>query len=111
MISHTCSKCSKSLQRLQYCGKCSIVTYCSKECQRADWPTHKLVCTPQLRVDVEAFVTINDIPSSKDNVEEYGLEMFGSIDIARAYFSNKYEMKCQIYAIPLTGKLYRRMLY
>lgn len=26
------------------CGKCSRKKYCSKECQRTDWKTHKLEC-------------------------------------------------------------------
>lgn len=28
------------------CGKCKIMPYCSKECQRRDWPAHKIVCDP-----------------------------------------------------------------
>lgn len=26
------------------CGRCKRVHYCSRECQQADWPMHKLVC-------------------------------------------------------------------
>lgn len=26
------------------CGKCGQVTYCSRQCQLASWPSHKLVC-------------------------------------------------------------------
>ena len=26
------------------CGRCAVVKYCSKECQRKDWATHKKVC-------------------------------------------------------------------
>ena len=26
------------------CGKCGRVSYCSKECQRADWNRHKMLC-------------------------------------------------------------------
>jgi hypothetical protein len=26
------------------CGKCNEVTYCSVECQRKDWPLHKIIC-------------------------------------------------------------------
>ncbi|KAF9933547.1 hypothetical protein FBU30_005189 [Linnemannia zychae] len=28
------------------CSRCKIVNYCSEACQRKDWPTHKLACTP-----------------------------------------------------------------
>jgi hypothetical protein len=26
------------------CGRCSKVAYCSRDCQKADWVRHKLVC-------------------------------------------------------------------
>jgi hypothetical protein len=26
------------------CGGCQAVRYCSRECQRADWKAHKVVC-------------------------------------------------------------------
>ena len=32
------------IQRLQKCGNCRRVQYCSKECQRHDWPVHTLNC-------------------------------------------------------------------
>jgi hypothetical protein len=31
-------------EKLQRCSKCLVVSYCSKECQRKDWPNHKKVC-------------------------------------------------------------------
>jgi len=36
------NKCGKSADMI--CGRCSVVAYCSKECQTADWPTHKREC-------------------------------------------------------------------
>ncbi|KAJ7251586.1 hypothetical protein C8J57DRAFT_1352125, partial [Mycena rebaudengoi] len=43
-----CSACFKSdevLGRpLRRCGKCHIVSYCSKECQTPNWPEHKQTC-------------------------------------------------------------------
>lgn len=42
-ICHYChQKESKSL-KLKTCSSCYIRTFCSKECQRADWPSHKSV--------------------------------------------------------------------
>jgi len=30
--------------KLEYCGGCRRVCYCSKECQNADWEDHRLIC-------------------------------------------------------------------
>jgi hypothetical protein len=42
-----CSKCHKEESenvKLSVCGGCRGVRYCSKECQKMDWPTHKKLC-------------------------------------------------------------------
>jgi hypothetical protein len=45
-----CAKCKKSPANpsiiFPRCTRCQVVRYCSRECQRADWPTHKLNCNP-----------------------------------------------------------------
>ena len=33
------------------CGKCKIVRYCSKECQKVHWSTHKLTCKKDKTAD------------------------------------------------------------
>ncbi|KAI0634533.1 hypothetical protein C8Q77DRAFT_1073092 [Trametes polyzona] len=37
-----CDVCGKSAPRR--CGQCQSASYCSQECQRVDWPTHKKTC-------------------------------------------------------------------
>ncbi|KAL6718952.1 hypothetical protein ACLMJK_003187 [Lecanora helva] len=43
-----CAKCNKSEDELQkplkHCAKCHHQTYCSRECQTADWKAHKKSC-------------------------------------------------------------------
>ncbi|KAG6370251.1 hypothetical protein JVT61DRAFT_12195 [Boletus reticuloceps] len=44
-----CTTCSTTRPKLQTCKQCKSVWYCSKECQRKDWPRHKAWCTPSDR--------------------------------------------------------------
>ena len=41
-----CSIPGRSVKRskAKYCSRCRCVTYCSRECQVADWSRHKLLC-------------------------------------------------------------------
>lgn len=41
-ICHCCQKTSD--EKLPTCSRCKIVGYCNRECQRKDWPKHKLEC-------------------------------------------------------------------
>ncbi|KAK7534904.1 uncharacterized protein J3D65DRAFT_428085 [Phyllosticta citribraziliensis] len=47
---HCCAMCGK--QKARQCKRCKGIRYCSNECQKADWPTHKLLC--------ETFSEFND---------------------------------------------------
>ncbi|KAG6815296.1 hypothetical protein H0H93_010310 [Arthromyces matolae] len=37
-----CELCGKNMK--SRCSQCLSVSYCGKECQREDWPTHKALC-------------------------------------------------------------------
>eukprot|EP01006_Ploeotia_vitrea_P067806 TRINITY_DN98542_c0_g1_i1.p1 TRINITY_DN98542_c0_g1~~TRINITY_DN98542_c0_g1_i1.p1 ORF type:complete len:197 (-),score=14.67 TRINITY_DN98542_c0_g1_i1:166-756(-) len=41
--SHSCKVCNKLAE--SRCSCCKNVWYCSASCQKADWKSHKLVCT------------------------------------------------------------------
>jgi len=45
-----CAVCEKYGNKR--CGKCRKIFYCSAECQREHWSTHKLVCQPVVTEDV-----------------------------------------------------------
>lgn len=38
------------MPKLKHCAGCQTVAYCSKECQKADWPSHKAACKEARRV-------------------------------------------------------------
>jgi len=42
----TCSYCKQTVKRkdLKTCSRCKFAQYCSKECQKLDWPSHKEHC-------------------------------------------------------------------
>ena len=43
-VAGACRHCGKP-DAQKKCGRCLVAPYCSVECQRADWPTHKLSCS------------------------------------------------------------------
>lgn len=46
VASKTCVRCG--VARAHKCGRCLLVRYCSEDCQRAHWPSHKPYCNVQL---------------------------------------------------------------
>ena len=47
MAQEKCTTCSKEPtpeQKLLQCGRCKTAAYCSTDCQKTDWPTHKEQC-------------------------------------------------------------------
>ena len=42
-----CLKCRQEFPKMQLkrCSRCLVVQYCSKECLKNNWPTHKYFCT------------------------------------------------------------------
>lgn len=42
-----CDYCKKYFLHIQRCGRCRIAWYCSRECQKMDWSTHRHVCAAE----------------------------------------------------------------
>ena len=40
---NVCAKCDKT-EGLKQCARCKAVSYCSTDCQKADWKDHKKIC-------------------------------------------------------------------
>ncbi|KAK6991939.1 hypothetical protein R3P38DRAFT_3090248 [Favolaschia claudopus] len=43
----SCFNTDQSANQLRLCGKCKAAHYCSKDCQRRHWPSHRLFCQKQ----------------------------------------------------------------
>lgn len=42
-----CRECGNASGTLLRCSKCKLAKYCSRECQKKDWPLHKTQCDPE----------------------------------------------------------------
>lgn len=49
----TCFKCAQVSQML-LCGKCGYASYCNRNCQLADWQSHKSICQLVVLANVAA---------------------------------------------------------
>ncbi|KAJ6596133.1 hypothetical protein DFH09DRAFT_1357309 [Mycena vulgaris] len=68
-----CEHCRKAEaapknQKMQVCAKCKIIgrnmPYCSRECVKADWPRHKIICGKLLTAESAAATAIPLDPST-----------------------------------------------
>lgn len=46
-ITRICNFCGKKEPHMPTCSRCRTMLYCSKECQKKDWPSHKLTCNKE----------------------------------------------------------------
>lgn len=61
------------------CSKCMVVPYCCQQCQRLDWPKHKIYCE-LLSCDEKMLSCINQELSNKSINDIYTLIMLGIED-------------------------------
>jgi hypothetical protein len=60
-LKQKCSICQKDTT--SRCGKCKLVYYCSSDCQKKDYPSHKKTCAePKIVVpsEVHSYIELND---------------------------------------------------
>ena len=67
----SCAKCGKSTGSLHGCSQCHLVLYCGRECQRSDWPKHKLSC--KLHAAEVVFKSVADHQKSPKNTVDQDL--------------------------------------
>ena len=82
VIQHNCRTCGVSgvTKKLSYCSKCKVVRYCSRECQKMDYPRHKKKeCKalkkerkqPNRREDLQCIKKGKDDPTKSDYVNKF----------------------------------------
>ena len=62
-----CKQCGVTGSHIKRCSQCKIVEYCSKKCQREDFPVHKANCT-HLRGLYDKTKSLEKLPSKKDEI-------------------------------------------
>jgi len=69
---NSCQVCNIINVKLLSCGKCKTARYCSINCQREDWPQHKLTCNkPKTdELDIIIYVLDKDIKSQMNDAEK-----------------------------------------
>lgn len=62
----SCTSCQRSPPEvsLKHCAKCSTTPYCSRDCQRADWKSHKKTCRKQGSASATASAGMDSSTSS-----------------------------------------------
>ncbi|KAF9086281.1 hypothetical protein BGX23_009008 [Mortierella sp. AD031] len=50
------------------CSRCKVVHYCSEACQRKDWPSHKIACTPSTSASLKPTPPTSSSASTKQPV-------------------------------------------
>ncbi|KAF8178004.1 hypothetical protein BJ912DRAFT_1063345 [Pholiota molesta] len=46
--------CPAVLEKPKECASCKARSYCSRDCQRADWPAHRPYCSPSAQLSSDA---------------------------------------------------------
>ena len=58
-----CKKPQSDLQNsLKRCGKCQTQSYCSRDCQKADWKAHKKICASNQQGKSKATTDFDSMP-------------------------------------------------
>lgn len=56
-VDKNCSHCKKAGFELKRCTRCKSIWYCNRDCQKADWKTHKKTCASNAQAKADADAT------------------------------------------------------
>jgi hypothetical protein len=90
-ICQVCKKGKAEGLKLSFCNSCRSVSYCSRECQKVDWKTHKVICK-KLNVGDAKQIVNSDHQSYAEQMKELDKIFLSECDPrARRFFDLFFE--------------------
>eukprot|EP00744_Colponema_vietnamica_P003648 GILI01005559.1.p2 GENE.GILI01005559.1~~GILI01005559.1.p2 ORF type:complete len:192 (-),score=48.06 GILI01005559.1:1054-1629(-) len=81
----TCSSCGKSAESMKSCGSCHNAFYCSRDCQRAHWPTHKPLCVTKKKTDAKSVeALIKEVSAEIQDSQRQVIEVSQSLNVVNS---------------------------
>lgn len=123
MLPRLCNFCKKKETKLSKCSRCKCTLYCSGECQKSDWITHKSLCSggdldhtycSRLKDTIES-LELDELYC--DMMYTYRLGMFPHLSLSRVSAKRillgkeKIPRTCPCLKAPIDGSEDKRVLY
>ena len=100
-VCDSCKKPPKAGAKLRVCSRCKQVRYCSRDCQKSDWKTHKKVCGKASKK--------NDAPRNTTTVKAFTGSVKQWDNQARTFNPHKPNMKLmELFAMAVKDRSYAK---
>jgi hypothetical protein len=94
MKTASCQVCEKGKAegaKLSFCSSCRSVSYCSRECQKVDWKTHKVICKELNVGDAKQIGQPAHLSRAEEAKEQAKLAISGCTPRVRRFFDLFFE--------------------
>ncbi len=92
-----CQHCGGTT-KLQLCSRCKLAAYCGIECQRKDWPAHKLICGKSFETEAADIDTHMEFinPRPDRSLKTHGTGTVPIVKISKPLIGFIKALKCDI---------------